>query len=87
VRTAIFLYEACVSRAAAQAQRDVNDYRQREETRQAARQGNQPARKLEYLRNALTHGLRPNDDEVARWMRDEQTLAHKLKEFRRQLFD
>jgi len=86
VRTAIFLYEAFVSRAAAQAQRDVNDYRQREEAWQTAKQNNKPARKLEYLRNALTHGLRPDDDEVAGWMGNERTLADKLKEFRRQLF-
>jgi len=86
VRTAIFLYEAFVTRAACLQELDHNDYPQREEAWKAAKQDNKPARKLEYLRNALTHGIKPGDDEVARWIQDEDTLKNRLKEFRSTLF-
>lgn len=86
VRAVIFLYEAFVSRAAFERRLDHNDYRQREQAWQEAKQGNKEARKLEYLRNALTHGVRPDDDEIAALVGNEKWLAQRLADFRRTLF-
>lgn len=86
VRAAIFLYEAFVSRACYEQRVDHNDYSQREAAWKKAKQNNQPARKLEYLRNALTHGIKPDDHEIAAMVTDEKRLAKKLQEFRRLLF-
>ena len=86
LRATIFLYEAFVTRAAAERKLDHNNYQAREQAWQEARQGNKPARKLEYLRNALTHGVRPEDEEIARLVNDEQALRTRLVEFRRSLF-
>lgn len=86
LRATIFLYEAFVSRATDECGLDQNDYAQRETAWQEAKQSNKPARKLEYLRNALTHGIRPDDDEIARLVGDEDRLRQRLQEFRRTLF-
>lgn len=86
VRAAIFLYEAFVSRAAFDRKLDHNDYSQREQAWQEAKQGNKQARKLEYLRNALTHGIKPDDNEIAALVGNEERLSKRLGEFRRGLF-
>jgi len=86
LRATIFLYEAFVTRAAWERKLDHNNYQAREQAWQEAKQANKSARKLEYLRNALTHGVRPEDEEIARLVNDEQKLRTRLEEFRRSLF-
>jgi CRISPR-associated Csx2 family protein len=86
VRAAIFLYEACVSRVTRKTGGDLNDYSQREAAWQQARQDKPTARKLEYLRNALTHGIKPDDRDIANSISDEGNLKNTLQKFRRALF-
>lgn len=86
VRAAIFLYEAFVTRATQERNGDINDYSQRETAWQAAREDNKRARKLEYLRNALTHGVKPTDKDTASIVASEQHLEQALQEFRSKLF-
>ncbi|MFN6961386.1 MAG: TIGR02221 family CRISPR-associated protein [Rhodocyclaceae bacterium] len=86
VRAAIFLYEAFVSRAASEQGLSQNDYDQREMAWQRAKQNTPGARKLEYLRNALTHGVKPNDKKIADLVCDETRMKEALQNFRRELF-
>lgn len=86
LRATIFLYEAFVTRACFDRKLDHNDYSKRENAWKEAKEGNRPARKLEYLRNALTHGIKPDDEEIARWVGNEEQLRQRLEEFRRTLF-
>lgn len=86
VRAAVFLYEAFVTRATFERKLNPNDIDQREEAWRAAKQNNKPARKLEYLRNALAHGVKPTDTEVSALVADEKQLGARLREFRKTLF-
>jgi len=86
VRATIFLYEAFVSRAAAERGLSQNEYSQRDQAWQLAKADNQTARKLEYLRNALTHGVKPDDERIATIVRDEKQMKEALLNFRRKLF-
>lgn len=86
VRAAIFLHEAFVSRAAFERKLNHNDRNDREEARKDSKQGNKQACDLEYLRNALAHGIKPDDREITNIVGDEQRLAQRLGEFRRTLF-
>lgn len=86
VRAAIFLYEAFVSRAASEQGLSQNDYGQREMAWQRAKQNTPGARKLEYLRNALTHGVKPYDKKIAAIACDEHQMKKALHGFRRELF-
>lgn len=86
LRATIFLYEAFVSSAAYDRKLATDDYKQREEAWQEAKASKPLAKKLEYLRNALSHGIKSDDREIAAIVADEQRLVKKLEEFRKKLF-
>jgi CRISPR-associated Csx2 family protein len=86
VRAAIFLYEACVSRATRKAGGDLNNYNQREAAWQQTRQDNHAARKLEYLRNTLAHGIKNNNEKITKSISKESDLKNTLQTLRKTLF-
>lgn len=86
VRAVIYLYESFVTRAVLERKFSPNDFSQRDEAWKDAKQGNKQARKLEYLRNALAHGIKSDDDEITSLVNDESRLATRIREFRRNLF-
>lgn len=86
MRAVIFLYEAFVTRAAFERKLNSNDFDQRKEAYKDAR-GNAPeARRLEILRNAIAHGVRPRNDRDARLLDDEQKLRSEIQLLRKALF-
>lgn len=86
VRAATFLFEAFITRAVFERQMNPNDFDQRREAYSAARQNNPEVNRLEHLRNALAHGVRPLDDNDARILGNEQELHQRLARLRQQLF-
>lgn len=86
VRAATFMYEAFVTRATFQRKRDLNDFESRKESYSQARAENHEVKTLEYIRNSLAHGIRPQDDRDYRALMDENTLREKLSGFAKKLF-
>jgi CRISPR-associated Csx2 family protein len=86
VRAATFMYEAFVTRATNEQKLNPNDYDRRKEAYDNARKANPEVKALEYLRNALAHGVRPQDDRDSRLLSDEKTLRDKLAGFMKKLF-
>lgn len=87
VRAVIYLYESFVTRAVLEHKLNPNDFSERYEAWKDARQDNKQVRKLEYLRNALAHGIKSDDKEIIRMVNDENCLDDQLKKFRRSLFN
>lgn len=86
VRAATYLYEAFITRAAMEKKLDPNNFDDRREAYQQARDSTPEVKRLEYLRNALAHGVRPRDDRDTRLLADEEDLRGALKTLRRNLF-
>lgn len=83
VRAAIYMQEACISR---HNPGNISDYHDREETREKLRQDIPAFRQLTRLRNALAHGIRPDDATTKACMQDESRLREKLESIYRELF-
>lgn len=86
VRAVIYLYESLVTRATLKQKLNPNNFSDRDEAWKKLRQDNQDARDLEYLRNALAHGIRSDRNEIRNLISNEDRLKTRLKEFRRKLF-
>lgn len=86
LRASVFMYEGCVTRAAMEDKVDTNDFDQRKAAWDHFRTETPDARKLEYLRNAMAHGVRPRDDRDARDLADEKTLRSRLQQLRNKFF-
>lgn len=78
LRAATFMYEAFVTRATHDRQMNANDFDQRKEAYGQARVEIPEVKHLEYLRNSLAHGIRPQDDRDARTLGDEGQLRQTL---------
>lgn len=85
VRAAIYLFEAAVTKAVFDGKGNPMDFAQRDEAWKNLRQTIPQAKKLEYLRNALAHGVRSEDNEVRRMLGSEAALQKALGDFRRLL--
>lgn len=86
LRSAIFLLEAFVTRACTQRQIDANDFDQRREAYNDARAQTPAVKQLEYLRNALAHGVRARANDDTRTLDAEDRLRSTLRTLRKQLF-
>ncbi len=86
VRAATFMYEAFVTRAANRNKLNPNDFDQRKEAYNQARAETPEVKTLEYIRNSLAHGVRPQDDRDSRILSDEKNLRDKLAGFMKKLF-
>jgi CRISPR-associated Csx2 family protein len=86
LRAAVFMYEGCVTRAAMEDKVDTNDFDQRKTAWDGYKERTPDARKLEYLRNAMAHGVRPRNDRDARDLADENTLRSCLQNLREKFF-
>jgi hypothetical protein len=71
LRTAIFQQESHISRQAARENRQGNDYEVREAIRKEQQQASGWFKQLTRLRNAMAHGVKPNDDEILKSLKDE----------------
>jgi CRISPR-associated Csx2 family protein len=79
LRAAMFMFESASTRAVAEARiGDINDFELRKEAYGELKRSSAGARKLEYLRNSLAHGLRPRDRRDESDLRDRQALAAAL---------
>lgn len=86
VRAATFMYEAFVTRAANAQKKDHNNFDERKEAYAQARASKPEVKYLEYIRNSLAHGVRPQGDRDARILSDEKTLRGKLESLLKTLF-
>jgi len=86
LRAVTFLFEAFVTRATLDKGNNPNDFDQRKDAYSAARDGNPDAKTLEYLRNALAHGVRPKDEREIRLLASEVSLRAKLNQLCKSLF-
>lgn len=84
LRSAIFLLEGLITREVFRRKGNHNDFSERDEARKALGD-NKQFRQLEWLRNALAHGQRSDDREVARLLSDETALRDALKRFSKEL--
>ena len=80
LRAATFMFESVSTQAVIfKKLGDPNDHDNRKEAYRQMKKGNNNAKKLEYLRNALAHGQRPLDSREADDLRDRQRLATTLR--------
>jgi CRISPR-associated Csx2 family protein len=85
LRAAIYLQEAYISKTARQDGKEVNDFEVRDQFRAEAK-SNKHFRQLTYLRNAMAHGVCPNDPNALANIQDEAKLASALETIRKHLF-
>lgn len=85
LRTSIFLLEGLITREVDRRRGISQNYDEREEARKALGQDSRQFKKLEWLRNALAHGQRSQDNEIAKLLNDENALREALKRFIREL--
>jgi CRISPR-associated Csx2 family protein len=86
LRAATFLYEAFITRACFERRDDPTDFELRKRNYASARAGQPGVAQLEYLRNALAHGVRPRAEQETRILDDEMELRAALKTLRKHLF-
>lgn len=79
VRASIYGLESVVTAEVAGRKGDVGDYEERESARSGLKSDGH-FRTLDRLRNALVHGLRPQDRKVAKLIADQTTLAGCLRD-------
>jgi CRISPR-associated Csx2 family protein len=85
LRAALYLQEAYISKAARLQHAEVNDFEARDELRVKAKD-NPHFRELTRLRNALAHGMQPDDRNTLADMQDEAKLRRALEEIGKHLF-
>ncbi|MGX2040914.1 TIGR02221 family CRISPR-associated protein [Methylocaldum sp. MU1018] len=86
LRTAIYLQEAFISQKVREQKGDTNDFDTRDSARCRAKDDNESFRRLTHLRNAMAHGVKPDDKRTLATIKDEASLRSALKEIRKQLF-
>jgi CRISPR-associated Csx2 family protein len=86
LRAATYLYEAFVSRAVETEHGDPNDFEQRKDAYTRARERQPQARQLEYLRNAMAHGVRPRSENEGRDLTEIGKLKSRLTQLNSELF-
>lgn len=79
LRAALFLYESMVSKRAMEMKLDPENFGNREECTRALRSESKDFKTLSHLRNAMAHGLRPENRDVGNLLGDEERLRSKLK--------
>lgn len=85
LRASIFLLEGLITREVNRRRGNPGNFEERDEVRKALGQENQLFKRLEWLRNALAHGQRSRDDEIAKLLSDESALRAQLNTFIREL--
>ncbi|MDO4723851.1 MAG: TIGR02221 family CRISPR-associated protein [Comamonadaceae bacterium] len=85
LRAIVYLFESRISHAVRDSGGDFNRYEHREDARHDAK-ANPDFKRLEHLRNAMAHGVRPFNHEVKSLLQDEQALAKELQRLRKAIF-
>lgn len=86
LRASIYLFESFITRATNKLRLNPNDFDQRKEAYEEERKKQPDVRQLEYLRNALAHGVRPKDDKEIKVVSDREKLEGALRKLRKTLF-
>lgn len=84
VRAAIYGLESVISAEVARQPSGTHDYDARESARQSLK-AKEAFRTLDWIRNALAHGVRPRDQRITRIIGDRATLERTLRELLRAL--
>jgi CRISPR-associated Csx2 family protein len=84
LRGTTYLYESIITRSTMLRGWDINDFNQRKEAFKL--DSSEESKSLEYLRNAMSHGIRPNNDRDARLLSDEDLLNSSLQGLRSTLY-
>lgn len=85
LRAITYLCESYISRTTEKFGGNTNQFEDREEAFKQAEK-NQDVWLLKHLRNAMTHGVRTQNQEAKRLLQDQQKLDEKLHSLRRTLF-
>ncbi len=85
LRTITYLCEAYISRATEKFGGNVNHFEDRDMAFKEADK-NQNVWLLKHLRNAMTHGVRTDNHDAKRLLKDQQALDSKLRSLRKSLF-
>lgn len=85
LRAITYLYESYVSRAVEQRGGNINDFEDRKNAFSETEK-NQDVWLLTHLRNAMTHGVRTQNQDAKRLLQDQQQLDKKLRALRKTLF-
>ncbi|HPT49289.1 MAG TPA: TIGR02221 family CRISPR-associated protein [Accumulibacter sp.] len=86
LRCVTYMYEAFITRACNERSDNPNDFQQRKDAYTHARGAKPMVARLEYLRNALAHGVRPRSEQTTKTLDDESSLRRELKSLRKTLF-
>ncbi|MDO5623723.1 MAG: TIGR02221 family CRISPR-associated protein [Pseudomonadota bacterium] len=86
LRALTYLFEAYISRQTEMAGGDINRFEDRDEAFKQAEK-NQDVWLLRHLRNAVTHGVRTQNQDAKRLLQDQQALDKKLRQLRKNLFN
>lgn len=86
LRAAVFMQEAFVTRTIYLDRGDPNDFGVRKDTVDACRDKNKDFKALVYLRNALAHGVKPQNEAIAKLLQDEISLRDEILRLRKTLF-
>lgn len=86
LRAVIYLQEAYISRLVREQNKDDNNFYQRDQIRNQCKQENPTFKQLAYLRNAMAHGIAPDDRQTLATIQDETQLRTSLQSIRKQLF-
>ncbi|MDR0776280.1 MAG: TIGR02221 family CRISPR-associated protein [Azonexus sp.] len=86
LRTALFLYEAFVTKATMKNGGDINNFADRKNAVSLEKDSSPELKKLEWLRNAMAHGIRPDDNDTRRYLDEEGNLKNRLMQMRHNLF-
>lgn len=83
LRSITYLYEGFVTRAVDTHGGNPSDYDSRREAYELARRKQPQVRDLEYLRNAMVHGVKADKPETNRLLDDQGRLHERLQELRK----
>lgn len=86
LRATIFLFEGFISRMVLEQGGDPGQYEMRDEAVKTAREQVPEIKQLQYLRNAMAHGVRSRDEKIKRLLQDEENLNTELRRLRKVLF-
>ncbi len=79
VRALMILYESFVTRAGLKHNMDINNFDQRKNAWKEEKGHDKRLHKLEHVRNAFAHGIKPEDNEIASLLSSEKHFVEWLK--------
>ncbi|CAK0762081.1 conserved hypothetical protein [Gammaproteobacteria bacterium] len=85
LRATIFGYESLVTKETSKRKSDIHDFAERKSSAESLKKEHRDFKELEYLRNAMAHGLRSGKKEISDSLDSESGLVEKIKKLFKKL--